>query len=538
MSEVTLEALHKAVHQLNLCHEKLATKVSSVEHDILEYFGGLIAVLQEKQNELLEKLHGINRDTAEILNKQKELLEGNIFAIENEGRDPPPLSTCPLDPMIHSIELLRYCSGFANMDKEKLSRETGYLHNLEYGRPYFADLESENPSCFIEAQTLSGTLIFKIRDMAKRLCGQLRDDLISYKLEGPEGVHFDAISSAGIVNSKLQVSMVSTQKMPQFSSIKLRLLYDGVELIQGTERIFPWSDTDGKWIYEGRIPIPISCAFAYGSEIFITSRDTVQVLDLMGTVKRGWGKSGKELCEFSSPIGITVYGDQVFVADSKNNRIQTFDLNGNYERQVPCSNPKSIAFHDNLLWVSSNKKILALDNNNQFVHDICCSDEVTSFSFTKNSEIVVLFERNPMVHSSRPRSAVIDFDGYQVVLEGNIAQRFKSIWAYGDYVFGSPLHDSKLFCFNRFSPRSPLVMSKQRFLRGSPFSWSMLPHGKLIVVGVGFGTANFCIIDCGFDEPIDSNRLFLFKYFHEQATQRNMDVKNIFEMVVSMCFKA
>ena len=46
-----------------------------------------------------------------------------------------------------------------------------------------------------------------------------------------------------------------------------------------------------------------------------------------------WGRKGSGQAEFNDPTGIAVAGAEVFVADSRNGRIQVFDLDGNFKRQ-------------------------------------------------------------------------------------------------------------------------------------------------------------------------------------------------------------
>lgn len=48
---------------------------------------------------------------------------------------------------------------------------------------------------------------------------------------------------------------------------------------------------------------------------------------------KAWGGPGSGPGEFSDPTGIAVADDAVFVADSRNGRIQVFDLDGNFKRQ-------------------------------------------------------------------------------------------------------------------------------------------------------------------------------------------------------------
>ncbi|NQV82836.1 MAG: 6-bladed beta-propeller [Rhodospirillales bacterium] len=47
-----------------------------------------------------------------------------------------------------------------------------------------------------------------------------------------------------------------------------------------------------------------------------------------------WGQKGEGPGQFRDPTGIAVYGKEVFVSDARGGRIQVFDLDGNYLRQI------------------------------------------------------------------------------------------------------------------------------------------------------------------------------------------------------------
>lgn len=47
---------------------------------------------------------------------------------------------------------------------------------------------------------------------------------------------------------------------------------------------------------------------------------------------QSWGAEGEEAGRFNSPTGIAVHGEEVFVADARNNRVQVFDRQGVFKR--------------------------------------------------------------------------------------------------------------------------------------------------------------------------------------------------------------
>jgi hypothetical protein len=73
-----------------------------------------------------------------------------------------------------------------------------------------------------------------------------------------------------------------------------------------------------------------------------------------------WGGKGSAPGQFSDPTGIAVAGDEVFVSDSRNGRIQVFDLDGHFKRQFGApgekpgqlGRPMNLAVYGNELYVA------------------------------------------------------------------------------------------------------------------------------------------------------------------------------------------
>lgn len=53
-----------------------------------------------------------------------------------------------------------------------------------------------------------------------------------------------------------------------------------------------------------------------------------------------FGKEGSAPGEFIAPIGIAINGEELFVSDSGNNRIQVFDLDGSFLREFGSTGDK------------------------------------------------------------------------------------------------------------------------------------------------------------------------------------------------------
>src|SRR5262245_19922736 len=85
---------------------------------------------------------------------------------------------------------------------------------------------------------------------------------------------------------------------------------------------------------EGQFNGPVGIA-VQGNQTFVTDpgNSRVQVLDRNGTFLRTWGSPGTKDSEFNGPAGMAVQGNEVFVTELGNNRVQVFDCNGNFVRK-------------------------------------------------------------------------------------------------------------------------------------------------------------------------------------------------------------
>src|SRR5918996_3119858 len=74
---------------------------------------------------------------------------------------------------------------------------------------------------------------------------------------------------------------------------------------------------------------------------------------------KAWGEPGSGPGRFDDPTGIAVAGNDIFVADSRNGRIQVFDLEGNFKREFgrpgegpgELGRPMNLTVHDGELYV-------------------------------------------------------------------------------------------------------------------------------------------------------------------------------------------
>lgn len=78
------------------------------------------------------------------------------------------------------------------------------------------------------------------------------------------------------------------------------------------------------------------------------------------TFVTAWGEKGSALGQFNDPTGIAVAGEEVFVSDSRNGRIQVFDFDGRVKRQFgtpgtgssELGRPMNLTIHDGELYVA------------------------------------------------------------------------------------------------------------------------------------------------------------------------------------------
>jgi len=72
-------------------------------------------------------------------------------------------------------------------------------------------------------------------------------------------------------------------------------------------------------------------------------------------LEKTWGEKGSAAGQFNEPTGITIKGNEVFVSDGRNHRIQVFDLDGTPLRQFGENNlerPMNITIAKNNLYVA------------------------------------------------------------------------------------------------------------------------------------------------------------------------------------------
>jgi hypothetical protein len=522
---VSTAVIQNALSQLDLCQESLDVKVGEVEKTIVEHFEGLIDALRQCQTNSINQLHNKKDKLEEILKYQRTVLEQSLASVLSEEKETPSVSSCPLKPLVgDAIDCLKFRNG--SLTKDNIQKQTGFIEDLPSGLPIYAELDKGS---FLESQTLSGTVHFVLKDFSNQLCLKLREDLISILVDEPRNA---AVYVHPRTFPSVTISIISTEAVAAGSKPCIRLFYDGLELkhVSDCGSVVKHVDEGIRWLFEGpRMQSPIFSSYAYLNEIFITTHDSVQVLNLVGKIKRHWGQSGSGPGDFKEPRGIVVSsGGEVFVADSGNDRIQVFDANGLHLRECAISKPKVLAFANNLLWVTSEKSIIALNDSGSSVHEIVFKFPVSAFSFMSSSEM--------LVYVASMGWRLINLNGEELYNH----QQFKSnqyLFPYGDFVYGISYPERCVVSFNRCCFAERFIFGKSKKFSFSTISISLLEHGKLVITGSNSQDSQLAIIDCGHDFPLDSNRLYLFKFIKDEAERRNLDLKHLCKIVVSMCLQ-
>jgi len=133
-------------------------------------------------------------------------------------------------------------------------------------------------------------------------------------------------------------SRLSLTEMVQLAH-RLQYMYELSELVdEDVLDVFAREETRqeswGMWGSEkGQFKRPSGVAVR-GDEVFISDKlnHRVQVFELDGSFVRQWGTKGAEEGQLYFPEAIVVSEDEVFVCD-KNDQVQVFDLYGNFQRR-------------------------------------------------------------------------------------------------------------------------------------------------------------------------------------------------------------
>ncbi len=184
---------------------------------------------------------------------------------------------------------------------------------------------------------------------------------------------------------------------------------------------------------DGQFDEPIGI-YVYGSEVYTVEwgNHRVQVFDLDGIFQRKWGSYGTGDGQFDNPRGICILNNEVYVVDTNNNRIQVFDLSGNFIRKwgSPGSgdgqfdDPSDIDIYGNEVYVTDyrNHRIQVFDLSGNFIRKWG--------SLTYPNEVTVYGDEVYVSEATNHHITVFD-------LNGNFQRQWGS-YGTGDGQFNAP----------------------------------------------------------------------------------------------------
>ena len=176
---------------------------------------------------------------------------------------------------------------------------------------------------------------------------------------------------------------------------------------------------------------PYCVAFAANGDMLLTDDGShcVYVCDANGRRKSTIGSQGEGEMEFRHPYGIAVRGEEVFVSDQCNHRVQKFTLAGNFMEAIgsegsdstQLSNPMGLCTgSDGKLYVADcgNDRVQVFHADGSFSHsisggatfktpfDVAFSSEGVHIAACKSNKVVVISPEGQFVRSYKVKSPV------------------------------------------------------------------------------------------------------------------------------------
>ena len=131
---------------------------------------------------------------------------------------------------------------------------------------------------------------------------------------------------------------------------------------------------------DGQFSKPVGIAIDASGNVYISDQvnNRIQKFDMGGNFVKKWGSTGNLAGQFSGPQGIGIdSANKVYVADWGNNRIQVFDSDGTFRTQWGSAgnadgqfnNPRAVAVDalDNIYVSDANNRIQKFDNLGVFL---------------------------------------------------------------------------------------------------------------------------------------------------------------------------
>lgn len=197
------------------------------------------------------------------------------------------------------------------------------------------------------------------------VAGSLPKPKYLFTIYGPQQKPFRAPLSTYVASNKIYVADTDNSRvmiydyngryLAQFgkkgnvpgsmvSPAAVMVLNNEIYVVDITQAIVIVYDMDGKYKrILGNLQFVKPVSIAYGNERFYildTGSMGVNILDKNGKMIKFFGKQGDKPGEFYCPDGLEIRDNKLYVADSNNNRIQIFDLDGKFLEEWKGSDGK------------------------------------------------------------------------------------------------------------------------------------------------------------------------------------------------------
>jgi tetratricopeptide (TPR) repeat protein/DNA-binding beta-propeller fold protein YncE len=134
---------------------------------------------------------------------------------------------------------------------------------------------------------------------------------------------------------------------------------------------------------------------------------SVNVLNFKGEVIFSFGEIGKDESNLFSPSDIRIWGDRVFIANTKNKRINVYDLNGIFLYEFPIKVGENY-FEPTRISFDPDGNLYVIESENKYILKYKANGELLS-SYQKN-DLVIGITENGFVYGGGPDGKIREYD--------------------------------------------------------------------------------------------------------------------------------